>query len=200
MSQHVALNLCFTLCSRRVVGTSDVVGYSDCRQVCDDEESFLEDLESSFHVHEYHDDQPLFSIGYGRLSGQDSPFTLYTLFVFNVFFSLHGVAASSLVRLSDRMLASVVSPFVTKKRRKSICHLLLCQILPRRIACVLVNACACGTDRPRGGAPRSFRNFVSLRNLSHLLQSRVFVILWTFHNVDRFEYSSVLNCELQGST
>ena len=35
----------------------DVVGYCDCRHVCDDEESHHEDLDESDHVHEDNDDQ-----------------------------------------------------------------------------------------------------------------------------------------------
>ena len=38
-------------------------------------------------------------------------FSLYNLFVFRVFFGLHGVAASSLIVLYDRVLVSVLSFF-----------------------------------------------------------------------------------------
>ena len=93
------------------------------------------------------------------------PFPLYKLFVFRVFSSLHGVAASSLVGLYDLVLVCR-EPARQKKRRNSFCHLPFCQILPCRITCILVLACAFGTARPRSSAPRSFRNLVSLRNPS----------------------------------
>ena len=37
-------------------GTSDVVGYGDCRHVCHHEESHHEDIDEGDHVHEDHDD------------------------------------------------------------------------------------------------------------------------------------------------
>ena len=48
--------------------------------------------------------------GFGKLTGEVSYFH-YNLLVFKVFFGLHGVAASSLIRLHDRVLISVVTPF-----------------------------------------------------------------------------------------
>ena len=53
-------------------------------------------------------------------------------------------------------------PVLWKKLRNSSLHWLFCQILPCRIACILVRACAFGTARPRGSAPRSFRNLLFL--------------------------------------
>ena len=113
------------------------------------------------------------------------------LFVFSVFFGLYGVAASALVVRPCIGLCS--RPVFHKKRRKSIVHLLFCENLLCRIACILVRACALGTSRPRGSAPRSFRNFVSLRNPSNLLLSCVFVIKQSFHNVDPL---SILQCSI----
>ena len=46
----------FFLVFKTCAGTSDVVGYCDCRHVRDDEESQHEDLDDSDHFHEDHDD------------------------------------------------------------------------------------------------------------------------------------------------
>ena len=98
-----------------------------------------------------------------------------------------------------RLCISLCSePCRTKARRKSMSQLLFWQILQLRIATVLVRACAVGTSRPRSSAPRSFRDSVSLWNPSNLLHSWVFVTLQSFHNVDPFEYSSMLICEPEG--
>ena len=64
---------------------------------------------------------PLVSIGFWGLSGHVFPFLLYTVFVFRMFFSLHDVAASSLIGSYDLVLTSVVSPFC----RRSDVHLLV---------------------------------------------------------------------------
>ena len=48
--------LVFFLVLKTRAGTSDMVGYCDCRHVCDDEESHNEDLDEGDHVHEDHDD------------------------------------------------------------------------------------------------------------------------------------------------
>ena len=72
-----------------------------------------------------------------------------------------------------------------------------CQTLQYRIASLLVRACAFGTSRPRGRAPRSFSNVVSLLSPCDLLFSCVFVILQIFLSVDPVEYSLLRNCEPQ---
>ena len=71
------------------------------------------------------------------------PVPLYNLIVVKVFFGLHGVAASSLVVLYDLVLVSVGS---LDEATKSFLHLLQCMHSHFR------------TARPRGSAPRSFRN------------------------------------------
>ena len=92
-------------------------------------------------------------------------------------------------------------PVLTKKRCSSSCHLLFCQILPCRIACVLLRACPFDTARrPRGSAPRTFRNYAFPRNPSNLSLPWVFVIQQSFHNIDAFENSSMPICEFQGRT
>ena len=89
-----------------------------------------------------------------------------------VFFGLYGVAASSLVGLHDLCVGLCRKSFPLEEAMYiHFFHLLVCQILPCRIACVLVRAFAFGTARPRGSAPRSFRNCVSVRNPHNLLFS-----------------------------
>ena len=146
-----------------------MAGYGDCRHVCDDEEHHHEDLDEGDNVHEDHDD-------HWSASGSEDCLVMFPLshcknaLVFRVFFGLYGVAASSLIGLYDLVLVSVVTPVLWKKRHtSSFFHLLLCPILPCRIARVLLRACAFGTARPRRSAPRSFRNFASSRNLRNLL-------------------------------
>ena len=107
---------------------------------------------------------PLVSIGFWGLSGHVFSFPLYNLFVFRALFGLYSVAASFLCGVARPCVSLCSKPVLLKKRRKSSFHLLLCQILPCRIACILVLACASGTARPLGRAPRSFRNCFSLRN------------------------------------
>ena len=48
--------LVFFLAFKTSAGTSFVVGYCDCRHVCDDQESHHEDLDEGDHVGEGHDD------------------------------------------------------------------------------------------------------------------------------------------------
>ena len=48
--------LVFCIVLRKYVGKSNVVGYCDCRHVCDGEVSYREDLDESDHVHDDHDD------------------------------------------------------------------------------------------------------------------------------------------------
>ena len=70
----------------------------------------------------------------------------------HVLFGLYGVAATSVVRLYDLVLVSVASPFC----RSDVVPVVICyshQILPCRIACIPVRACAFDTARPRS-APR----------------------------------------------
>ena len=62
----------------------------------------------------------------------------------------------------------------------------------------LGRACAFDTVRPRSGAPRSFRYYVSSRNSSNLSLSWVFVTLHNFHENVPFEYFPMPYCELQG--
>ena len=197
MSQQVALSLCSSLCSRRVAGTSDAVGYSDCGHVCDDEEPHHEDLDAGDHVHEDHDEH-LFSIGVLRIVWSCFPFSTVQLVCIQgdswVFFWCRCLL---LGRVARPCIGLCGKPVRQKKRRKSNFHLLYCQILQCRTARILVRACALATARPRGSAPRSFRNFVSLRNASSLLLSGVFVILQSFHVVDPFHYFSMQNCECQ---
>ena len=110
--------LVFFLVFKTSVGTQDVVGYCDCRHVCDDEESH-------------------------QTLGTEDCLVMFSL-------------ASSMVGLYDLVSVCVVSPFCQKKRRNFSFHLLLCQILPCRTACLLVRVCVFSTGRPRGSAPRSF--------------------------------------------
>ena len=142
-------------------------------------------LDEGDHVHEDHDVHCSAS-GTEDCLVMCSLFHCTTLYLFWVFFGLYGVVVYSLVVLYDLVLVSVVSPFV---RRSEVNPLFI------RIACIFVRASALGTARPR-----SFRNFVSLRNPSKLLLSCVSMILKSFHNVDPFECSSTLNCKIQGST
>ena len=124
-----------------------MVCHSDCRHVCDDEGTDHDDLDENDHVHEDHDDQC-------SASSSEAcrvllfPLSLYNMFVFRVFFSLRGVAASSLVGLYDLVLVSVSKPARQKQRRKSISYLLFCLIIPCWVAGILVRARAfLGTSR-----------------------------------------------------
>ena len=122
-----------------------------------------EDLDEGDHVHEDHD-HPWSASGSEDCLVMFSSFPLYNLFVFRALFGLYSVAASFLCGVARPCVSLCSKPVLLKKRRKSSFHLLLCQILPCRIACILVLACASGTARPLGRAPRSFRNCFSLRN------------------------------------
>ena len=131
---------------------------------------------------------PLFSIGFWGLSGHVFPPFHCTMCLYS------GVLGS--LRCRYLLLGRVVRPCIglcskpvlSKKRR----HIRLfirnfVKFLHVGIACSFVGACAIDTVRLRGGAPRSFRNFVSLRNPSNFLRFWVFVILQSFHNVDTFK-------------
>ena len=114
--------LVFFLVFKTSAGTSDVVGYCDCRHVCDDEESHPEDLDEGDHVHEDHDD-------HCSASGTEDRLVMSSLVHCTtcLFFCLCGVAASSLVGLYHLTLVSVVSPFVKRSVVYPCFTLLLCQ-------------------------------------------------------------------------
>ena len=125
--------------------------------------------------------------GFWTFTYQLFPFPLYNLFVFSVFFSLYGTAASSWLGyttlswpLQSRLL-SEVAVFL-------LCNLLLCQTPPHRTAW-----CACDVARPRDSGPPSLREEAASRNSSNLLH---FWVLW-FCRVSMTstscEYSSMLN-------
>ena len=102
----------FRLCSRRAAETSDVVGYSDCRHVCDDEESHHEDLDEGDHVHEDNDD-------HCSATGSEAvwscfPVSTVQLYCIQGVLWSYGVAASSRIGLYDLVQASVISPFVRR--------------------------------------------------------------------------------------
>ena len=137
MSQRqVALCLCSSLCSRRVVGTSDVVRHSDCRHVCDNEESLHEYLDENQHFHEDHDDHCSASGTEDclvTLSLIDCAICVYSM-CSSVF--ICGVAASSLVGLHALVLVSAESPLA---RRSDVnpsfsCHGVKCFLVGLRVS------------------------------------------------------------------
>ena len=113
---------------RTSAGTSDVLGYCDCRHVCDVEESHHEHHDESDHVRETRDDHRSASGSEDSLD-KFSNFPLYIL-------CLQGVLRSLLSRCL--LLGRVVRPFfglcswsvLEKERRKSTLLLPLFQILP----------------------------------------------------------------------
>ena len=117
--------LVFFLVFKTSAGTSDVVGYCDCRHVCDDGESHHEELVQSDHVH-------------CSASGTEDCLVMSVQFM-----CFQGVLRS--LRCRCLLLGRVVRPSIGflskpvrhKKRRKSVLHLLICQFLPCRMACIL---------------------------------------------------------------
>ena len=78
---------------------SGEVDYGDCRHECDDEDkSYQEDLAEGDHVQDEHDD-------HCSASGSGEGLVKFSLtwLVLREFFGLHGVAASSLMGLHDRL-------------------------------------------------------------------------------------------------
>ena len=111
---------------------------------------------------------PLFIIGFYGLFSNVFPCSTVQL-VFRFFFGLYGIAASSLIGLYDFEKASVINPFV---RRSDVSPFLLChsvKFFHVGLWLSLFRACAVGTSRPRGRAPRLFRNSFFLRNPSNFL-------------------------------
>ena len=137
---------------RRLRWKTPPVSYCDCRHVCDDEESHHEDLDERDHVHEDNDD---------HCSASGSEACL-------VIFSFHSVQLDCVQGVRRSLCCRCLFP---KARPKSIFRLPFCQNLPCRITNILGRACAFGTSRPRGSAPRLFRKSNFLRNLSNLLLS-----------------------------
>ena len=144
--------------------TSDEGRHSDCRHGFDDEESHHLDLDEGDHVHESHD-------YHCSASGPEDCLVVFSLVPLYILFSrcssVFTVSVpSSSEGLHELVLVSVVSPYCTTQFLSL--HLLPCQILPCRLACILVRACAFDTAILRGGAPRSFRNCAHSRNPSNL--------------------------------
>ena len=167
--------------------------------VCDDEESHQEDHVEGDHVHDDHD-------GHCCASGSEDCLVMCSLFHSTLCWHsvcssvFDGVASSSLLGFYDLVLVSVGSPSCRSSHEIPVLTCYSVKFFHVGLQCILVRACAFDTSRPRGSAPRSFRNYGSPWSPSNLSFFYVFVILQSVHDIDTFVYSSMRFFELQGRT
>ena len=124
--------LVYCIFFRTCAGTSDDIDHGDCRHDCDDEESHQAEFFENDPVH----DDPMTTVLHRDLQ-MDYPSLLFS--------TVHFVCIQRVVR---SLRCCCLRIFLD-----SSFHLLLCQIIPCRTACILVRECACDIARPRDSAP-----------------------------------------------